>query len=36
MIALVMSMAAGKSAAEERWVDFGEIIREEMLCNGET
>jgi len=36
MIALVMSMAAGKSAAEERWVDFGEIIREEMKCNGDA
>jgi len=36
MIALVMSMAAGKSAAEERWVDFGEIIREEMKCNGDS
>merc|ERR1719201_1985720 len=29
LIALVMAMAAGKSAMEERWVEFGEIIREE-------
>merc|ERR1711871_1035718 len=32
LIALVMAMAAGKSAMEERWVDFGEIIRTE--CTG--
>merc|ERR1712216_98369 len=36
LIALVMAMAAGKSAAEERWVDFGEVIREEMKCNGDS
>merc|ERR1719440_2088961 len=29
LVALVMSMAAGVSAVEERWVDFGEIIRNE-------
>jgi myo-inositol 2-dehydrogenase/D-chiro-inositol 1-dehydrogenase len=29
LIALVMAMAAGKSAMEGRWVDFGEIIRQE-------
>jgi hypothetical protein len=34
LIALVMSMAAGKSAMEERWVDFGEIIFEENAKQG--
>lgn len=34
LIALVMAMAAGKSAMEERWVDFGEVIREENLREG--
>jgi len=34
LVALVMSMAAGVSAVEERWVDFGEIIRNE--CTGDT
>jgi len=34
LVALVMAMAAGKSAMEKRWVDFGEIIRTE--CIGET
>ena len=34
LVALVMAMAAGKSAEEGRWVEFGEIIREE--CIGDT
>ena len=34
LVALVMAMAAGKSAVEGRWVDFGEIIR--LECIGET
>ena len=34
LVALVMAMAAGVSAVEERWVDFGEIIRTE--CIGDT
>ena len=34
LVALVMAMAAGKSADEGRWVEFGEIIREE--CIGDT
>jgi len=35
LVALVMAMAAGVSAEEERWVDFGEIIRRENLAEGE-
>ena len=31
LVALVMAMAAGKSAMEGRWVDFGEIIRTECV-----
>jgi len=33
LVALVMSMAAGVSAVEERWVDFGEIIRSECTSD---
>ena len=33
IVALVMAMAAGKSAVEERWVDFGEILREEKIID---
>lgn len=32
LVALVMAMAAGVSATEERWVDFGEIIRAENVA----
>merc|ERR1719201_1473846 len=32
LVALVMAMAAGVSATEERWVDFGEIIRSENVA----
>merc|ERR1719201_2191779 len=31
LVALVMAMAAGRSAVEERWADFGEIIRSECV-----
>jgi len=34
LVALVMAMAAGKSAVEGRWVDFGEVIRTE--CTGDS
>ena len=30
LVALVMAMAAGLSAEEQRWVDFGEIIEQEF------
>jgi len=33
LVALVMAMAAGISATEERWVDFGEVIRREKLAD---
>jgi len=32
LVALVMAMAAGRSAMEQRWVDFGEIIRTELMA----